>query len=688
MRTSAFLLPIVLLIICTATVQARIINVPGDSTTIQGGINGASTGDTVMVHPGTYFEQDIDFLGKAITVMSINPGDSTVVASTIVNANGMERVFKFHNDEDTNSVLTGLTIMRGRATYGGGIRCFYASPTISNNKIWANSATGEGGGILCSHASPVISGNTITGNHATYGSGISCINSSSPLIIDNIIKNNVADYGGGMHCSESSPTVSGNTISDNEAIYGSGINCVSSSSIMIEDNSINNNEAEQGGGGIRCLNSSPTISGNTISDNWAFYGGGISCYFSNPVIRNNTITGNQVYFDQVSDGAGIFCELSSPTITENTISFNVAGWEGGGIYARECSSLVITGNTITDNRARDSSGGGINVQYSSAVISLNTISRNWTPGGGGGIMCLRDTTVVIDGNTITENIGWVAAAGVNCVGSITTISNNIISDNSGPIGGIGCNNSTALITGNLITDNYAGYGEGGGIGCQGNQSPGITIRDNIIVGNLAGYGGGGISLYNYCYSPLVEGNLIANNIAGYYGGGGIQARYHVSNGQIINNTIVGNSSTTRGGAIFSADSHLNVINTICWGNSAPNGPELGVGTWFGGGHNLTVSYSDIRYGEDSVYVGSGCSYTWGEGNIDADPRFVDPDSSDYNLQSDSPCIDTGDPSSPNVPWGGWRRDMGVHEYDQGFYYNGNVIIRKPVEIEPHHMVVP
>jgi len=33
----------------------------------------------------------------------------------------------------------------------------------------------------------------------------------------------------------------------------------------------------------------------------------------------------------------------------------------------------------------------------------------------------------------------------------------------------------------------------------------------------------------------------------------------------------------------------------------------------------------------------------GEGNIDADPLFVDPNDSDYHLLPDSPCINTGDP---------------------------------------------
>lgn len=35
----------------------------------------------------------------------------------------------------------------------------------------------------------------------------------------------------------------------------------------------------------------------------------------------------------------------------------------------------------------------------------------------------------------------------------------------------------------------------------------------------------------------------------------------------------------------------------------------------------------------------------GDGNLDADPQFVDPDSGDLHLGTESPCINAGDPES-------------------------------------------
>ena len=61
-----------------------------DHDTIQGAIDAASDGDVVIVLPNTctpeghYFE-NLDFLGKAIVVQSLDPENSDIVAATILN---------------------------------------------------------------------------------------------------------------------------------------------------------------------------------------------------------------------------------------------------------------------------------------------------------------------------------------------------------------------------------------------------------------------------------------------------------------------------------------------------------------------------------------------------------------------------------------------------------------------------
>jgi hypothetical protein len=83
------------------------------------------------------------------------------------------------------------------------------------------------------------------------------------------------------------------------------------------------------------------------------------------------------------------------------------------------------------------------------------------------------------------------------------------------------------------------------------------------------------------------------------------------------------------------------------------------------GGRITISYSDVA-GIDDIR-----SAIWGEGNIDADPCFADPENDDYHLKSEagrwdrnsqswvqdevtSPCIDAGDPDSD------WKAELWPH----------------------------
>jgi parallel beta-helix repeat protein len=106
---------------------------------IQNAINDALAGDEIIVGQGVYqYLGDIDFRGKAVTVRSIDPYNSAVVASTVINGGDKGPTVTFAGGEDASSVLAGLTIT-GRNI---GIYCLGTSPTITNCTIIDNAGAG------------------------------------------------------------------------------------------------------------------------------------------------------------------------------------------------------------------------------------------------------------------------------------------------------------------------------------------------------------------------------------------------------------------------------------------------------------------------------------------------------------------------------------------------------------------
>ena len=395
--------------VCTTAVGRTIYvddDGPADFNNIQAAIDDANDGDVIEVQPGRYTgdaNRDIDFLGKAITVRSIDPNDPNVVATTVIDGEGdyylclegaywlceQHRGFTFHRGEGPNSVVAGFTITNFCApdvqfdTFpmpaGGGILCEGSSPTISHCTIidnWAH-RNGEGiggGGIHCEGGSPIITHCTISKNDAYIGGGgIDCWG-GSPIISHCTITNNESGWsGGGLSCGVTA-IVTNCIISNNRGGYAGGIE----GSPTVSNCTITGNLAIFQGGGI---GGSPIVDHCTISNNRAEYGGhggGIYCKSSNSVVSNCTITGNSVksgyQFEEWVDGkgGGIYCYSGNPLISQCTIVGNWAEVSGGGIYG----SPTVTNSILWANTAQDDPQ-----IYGSGSVSYSDVQGGY-PGTG------------------------------------------------------------------------------------------------------------------------------------------------------------------------------------------------------------------------------------------------------------------------------------------------------------------
>jgi hypothetical protein len=201
----------------------------------------------------------------------------------------------------------------------------------------------------------------------------------------------------------------------------------------------------------------------------------------------------------------------------------------------------------------------------------------------------------------------------------------------------GAEDESCVLTGFTIRN---GRGEhGAGIRGQERGSPVITravIENNIIVGNSTSSHGAGVA---WCYG-IIRNNLIAANTSGWEGGG-----IWASGGTIHNNTVVGNKAVTGGGLCSCEGS---IANCIIWGNTASTGGQ-------------------VQLHHSGVTPIFSCIQDWtggGEGNMNSDPRFVDPDGpdnnagthedNDYRLSPDSPCVDAG--INQDCMWGRYDLD--------------------------------
>ncbi len=406
------------IVLCGTRLCAQTLHIPSERYgSIQSAIDDANDGDIVVAGPGIYYE-NINFLGKSITVQSTEPGDPNVVAATIIDgANPVDpnigSVVTFAYGEGRGSVLSGFTITGGTGSWlavswrfsglrwnrcGGGVLCYNMSaPTISRN-VFVDNVAGQGGGVYvygdpvnplnpgnpAVHVSPLITDNTFRENFAVVEHGFDPPNDDYP-------NNDHGDGGAIVAFQGCDAVITGNVMQNNHAdFYGGAIHLRQWSNGLIEGNRVVGNDSRLGAGVHITYNSSPTVGGNLIESNTAssLGGGGIYVYYySNPLIERNTIIRNTSL-----NGAGIAVHYdSSPTLNSNLICRNLSG---AGIQVIG-SSPTISFNTVADNH-----NGGVECRSAVPVVENNIIASN---GRGYGIAVFYDSSPAIEYNNIWGN---------------------------------------------------------------------------------------------------------------------------------------------------------------------------------------------------------------------------------------------------------------------------------------------
>jgi hypothetical protein len=468
---------------------------PADFNNIQAAINDANNGDTIIVQTGTYKgegNKNIRFMGKAITVRSLDPNAPSVVEATVIDCEAAEewqpyRGFIFDNNESSDSILEGLTVKNGFVDFvgeeydgGGAVLCYKSGPTIRSCIFSGNKSYVQGGAIFYNQANVILEGCRFMSNRADGwprdGGGVSIVDSNGLIFRCNFIANS-ASLGGGL-CVSGNITVSECSFVYNSAAGAAGIAGMGGS-IRIEKSEFTENECQGGyGGAIRFFsNVSASVSDCNIYNNYARYGGGIYCDGA-----DLDVSGCYIYRNFSSFGGGIRCEYSNFIIANSSISYN----DGGGMYLRggniTVTKCLIAGNYLDDH------GAGIGARYDEGQVNISeTIIRDNEGGRGGAIHECNGpiTNCVITGNKTNSGISICNGPIVNC-----------------------------FITGNYGTGLYLCYGEISNCTIFGNQYNGLgwcegSIKNCIIWGN------GGVPVEdssNPIYSCFPGANDVNGNI--------------------------------------------------------------------------------------------------------------------------------------------------------------------------------
>ena len=344
-------------------------------------------------------------------------------------------------------------------------------------------------------------------------------------------------------------------------------------------------------------------------------------------------TGGRKWFDSGTNRVTLtntmtLQSVNGPSVTL-IIGSQVAGTGPALVNAVRCvgmgNSAVLSGFTLTNGEGgfgNYPAGGGVAYIYGSGggtvtnCILIGNLATN-SAGGGADRVTLINCQIV--GNSAGYGGGACACTLINC----TVVSNTASSEGGGVFGGSPF--GASILTNCTIAGNSASSSGGGAYGG--------TLIACSISNNTAGNGGGTCgSILNNC--------LVSGNNAG--SGGGIYG------GMVTSCTVVFNVATNSGGGIFGASGAW-CYNSILYYNSAPTGSN-NIGT--------------------KLYNCCSLPDSFDTAGITNDPVFVNTAAGDFHLQSNSPCINSGNNAyvtgptdlddSPRI--GGGTVDIGAYEY--------------------------
>jgi len=240
--------------------------------------------------------------------------------------------------------LTNCTFSGNLADSGGGMYNYENNPTLTDCSFSENAAAASGAGMFNYTSNPIMTNCNFSENRAKKGGGMYNYYESCPILTnctfsDNTVGGIEYGYGGGMFNNHSDPVLNKCTFSENFSNHD--------------------------GGGMRNFGSDPTLANCIFIRNSAGGGGGMINGSSNPILTNCMFIGNV----SRNGGGGIENQNSDPLLTKCIFSGNQAKY-GGGMYNGNSDSTLI--NCLFSGNEAETAGGGIYIYPNSDITIINS----------------------------------------------------------------------------------------------------------------------------------------------------------------------------------------------------------------------------------------------------------------------------------------------------------------------------
>jgi hypothetical protein len=625
----------------------------GNFTTIQEGIDASANTDTVLVYPGTYYE-NIIYNGKNITVASLEliTGNATYIDSTVIDGQRITSCVRLINEE-TNTCLRGFTITNGQGedeypNLGGGLTIWGEPEQLIQcdiiSCIFTDNYGKDSAGMHIKDGNVFLSGTSIRENYAYLVCGGICIADYSQVIFDSINRCNIYDnfaatgldiFVSGNHIDEINVVVDTFTIINptqyfaqyynfqyinpyNFSIINYSLEQVNHDLYVSPDGN-DNNDGLTPDEPMKTINLavrkivSDSLNPKTIhlasgtynqSNNQQLFAIGAKSYINiEGEDLNTTIIDGEHEFLKL-----LFIGFGTTNCKIDNISFENAFSTWGAIAFSKCSNLSFSNLNISNiysykYSAINGYGADSNLEFKNVNV-MNNISEQLYCGalfnGVNNSISFQDCSFI--NNYIMSSQAYCAGLQFQCNGSVE-INNCIFQDNY-----INNTSSNDGICALAIAPHNSEIGD-------------VKISNSLFEYNTA----------------ISSTTILSCTI------------YEPSELDITNCTIVDNTSQNT--CTLIGDIALN--NTILR-NDCNNEIVLWDVTGNGIINELDISHCNIQGGQNAIYNQNGVNIVnWLEGNIDEDPMFDSLGTYPFALLEGSPCIDTGTPDTTGLflpPW--------------------------------------